>query len=96
MTWDYCAYQLSLRDGSLLEMFERFQVVGGGVQVTKYSFHWQDANGQLRKRWDNAAHHLEVLTSPHHLHDGAEADVLPHGPVSAEEVLAIIVEDAAE
>lgn len=30
-------YQLSLRDGALLEMFERFQVAGGRVQVTKYS-----------------------------------------------------------
>jgi hypothetical protein len=89
-------YRLTLRDGGLLEMFERFQVVGGRLQVTKYSFHWQDADGQPRKRWDNAAHHPEVPTRPHHVHDGAEANVLPHGPISAEEVLAIIAEEAAE
>ncbi|MGA9349010.1 MAG: DUF6516 family protein [Anaerolineae bacterium] len=89
-------YRLTLRDGGLLEMFERFQVVGGRLQVTKYSFHWQDADGQLRKRWDNAAHHPEVPTRPHHVHDGAEANVLPHGLISAEEVLAIIAEEAAE
>ena len=89
-------YRLSLRDGGLLEMFERFQVVDGRVLVTKYSFHWQDAEGRLRKRWDNAAHHLEVPTRPHHLHDGAEADVLAHGPVSAEAVLAIIAEETTK
>jgi hypothetical protein len=89
-------YRLTLRDGGLLEMFERFQVVGGRLQVTKYSFHWQDTDGQPRKRWDNAAHHPEVPTRPHHVHDGAEANVLPHGPISAEEVLAIIAEEAAE
>jgi hypothetical protein len=89
-------YRLTLRDGGLLEMFERFQVVGGRLQVTKYSFHWQDTDGQLRRRWDNAAHHPEVPTHPHHVHDSTEANVLPHGPISAEEVLAIIAEEAAE
>jgi len=46
--------------------------------------------GQLRQRWDNAAHHPEVLTHPYHMHDGAEANVRPHGPISAEEVLTLI------
>lgn len=86
-------YRLTLRDGGLLEMFERFRIVKGRTQVAKYSFHWQDAAGQLRKRWDNAAHHPEVSTHPHHVHDGGEANVLAHGPISAEEVLAIIAEE---
>lgn len=89
-------YRLTLRSGGLLEMFERFQVVGGSVQVTKYSFHWQDAAGQLLKRWDNAAHHPEVPTSPHHVHDGAEANVHSHGTISVEEVLTLIAEAAEE
>ncbi len=87
-------YRLTLRRGGLLEMFERFQVVKGSVQVTKYSFHWQDTSGQLLKRWDNAAHHLEVSTRPHHVHDGVEANVHPHGPVSVEDVLALIAAEA--
>ena len=89
-------YRLTLRDGGLLEMFDRFQVVGGRLQVTKYSFHWQDTDGQLRGRWDNAAHHPEAPTHPHHVHDSAEANVLPHEPISAESVLAIIAGEAAE
>jgi len=89
-------YRLTLRSGGLLEMFERFQVVEGRLHVAKYSFHWQDADGRLRKRWDNAAHHPEVPTHPHHVHDGAEAEVLPHEPISAEGVLAILATEAAE
>jgi len=83
-------YRLTLRGGDLLEMFERFQVREGCAQVTKYSFHWQSGEGQVRKRWDNAAHHPEVPTRPHHMHDGAEGNVRPHAPISAEEVLAYI------
>lgn len=89
-------YRLTLRGSGLLEMFERFQVVEGRVQVAKYSFHWQDAAGQLLKRWDNAAHHPELPTRPHHVHDSAEANVQPHAPISAEEVLALIEAEVPE
>ena len=70
-------YRLTLHGGDLFEMFERFQVVEGRVRVIKYAFHWQEAAGQLRKRWDNAAHHPEVSTHPHHAHDGAEQPCNP-------------------
>ncbi|MBM4464983.1 MAG: hypothetical protein FJ014_05385 [Chloroflexi bacterium] len=89
-------YRLTLRDGSLLEMFERFQIAEERLQVTKYSFHWQGADGQLHRRWDNAAHHPEVPTHPHHVHDSTEANVLPHEPISAEEVLAIIATESTD
>ena len=89
-------YRLTLRSGGLLEMFERFRIVGERLQVAKYSFQWQDAGSQLYKRWDNAAHHPEVPTYPHHVHDGAEVNVLPHGPIGAEEVLAMIAEEAVD
>ena len=88
-------YRLILGDGSQLEMFERFQIVAEGAMVTKYSFHWQDAGGRLLKRWDNAAHHPEVATHPHHLHDGAEANTLPYEPMNAEKVLAFATEEIA-
>ncbi len=87
-------YRLSLNDGGFLEMFERFQVVAGKPQVTTYSFHWQDAGGRLVKRWDNAAHHPEIFTYPHHIHDGAEDKVLPHEAVNAAEILRAIAAPA--
>ena len=89
-------YRLILRDSGLLEIFERFKVVGEKVEVAKYSFHWQNADGQLRKRWDNAAHHPDVPTYLCHVHDGTEENVLSYGPIDAEEVLAIIVAEAAD
>ncbi len=83
-------YRLTLRDGSLLEIFERFKIEAEQVRVGKYRFHWQDAAGRLRKRWDNAAHHPELPTHPHHLHDGAEVNVLPHQAINTEQVLSLI------
>jgi len=89
-------YRVTLDDGSLLEMFERFQIVNGGLLVTKYRFHWQDAAGRLLKRWDNAAHHSQVSTHPHHVHDGSEENVSSHEPLSAEQVLAMIASISSE
>jgi len=34
----------------------------------KYSYHWQDAEGNLISRWDNSPHHSEISTYPHHRH----------------------------
>lgn len=87
-------YRLTLRGGGLLEIFERFQVVEGRIEAAKYSFHWQDAAGQLLKRWDNVAHHPEISTHPCHVHDGAETNVQTHGPITTEEVLAFIAQQA--
>lgn len=86
-------YRLTLCDDSLLEMFELFAVVDEVVRVQKYSFHWQTREGGLIKRWDNAAHHPEVTTYPHHVHDGAELSVAPHQFVDADAIFALIVEE---
>ena len=89
-------YRLTLRGGGLLEIFERFQVVEENVEVTKYSFHWQDGAGRLVKRWDNAPHHPEISTHPHHVHTGAEDKVEPCGPMSAEEVLTLVAAEPTD
>ena len=34
----------------------------------KYAYHWQDKEGQLRCRWDNAPHWPDMPTHPHHKH----------------------------
>ncbi|HHT08978.1 MAG: DUF6516 family protein [Atribacterota bacterium] len=33
-----------------------------------YSYHWQNKDGKLRIRWDNAPHHKDMKTFPHHKH----------------------------
>jgi len=83
-------YRLTLQSGDMLEMFERFAVRHYQVNVTKYSFHWQKPDGQLVMRWDNAAHHPEISTYPHHRHDNNESNVLPGPAVSASDILALI------
>lgn len=83
-------YRLTLRDGGLLEVFELFDIAHGQVDLRKYSFHWQDAAGRLRRRWDNAAHRPELSTSPHHVHENEELNVLPHGPMTLEDVLTMV------
>lgn len=40
----------------------------------KYSFHWQDHNGNLISRWDNSPHHEEISTFPHHRHLPGETE----------------------
>lgn len=86
-------YRLRLRNDSLLEVFERFDIVEGDVNVTKYSFHWQDSDGNLRKRWDNAPHHPELPTHPHHVHVASNASPRSHAPVNVERVLALVTEE---
>jgi len=33
-----------------------------------YSYYWFDATGDLIEGWDNAPHHKEIDTFPHHKH----------------------------
>lgn len=87
-------YRLQLHDDSLLEVLERFEVAEGDVNVTKYSFHWQDSDGRLRMRWDNAPHHPELPTHPDHLHVARDASVRPHASVDLETVLDIVAQES--
>ena len=58
----------SLRDGGNVELFEYVAQSKGLIRVVKYSFHWQNAQGTLRRRWDNAPHHPELPNAPYHVH----------------------------
>jgi hypothetical protein len=80
-------YRIILADGSFVEMTERVLEVRGTLEVTKYRHHWQDANGVLIQRWDNAPHHPAIETFPHHLHEGAEERVLSHPAITGLEAL---------
>jgi len=85
-------YRLTLIDGGLLEISERFRIVDGKAQSLKYRFHWQDRNEQLVARWDTAPHHPALPTFPHHIHDGMEENILPHAPVRVADVLRLVAD----
>ncbi|MCZ7372989.1 MAG: DUF6516 family protein [Candidatus Methanoperedens sp.] len=50
-----------------------------------YSYHWQNNEKKLIKRWDNAPHHAEIETFPHHLHNGE--DIMPSTEPTFVEIL---------
>ena len=42
-----------------------------------YAYHWEHRRQSGRMyRWDNAPHHPEISTYPHHLHDGDEHTIV--------------------
>lgn len=59
----------ALRGGDTLEFFVYVKETAGAIQQMKYSFHWQDSQGRLRRRWDNAPHHPDLPNAPHHVHE---------------------------
>ena len=54
----------------------------------KYSYHWQEKNGKLITRWDNAPHQ-QVKTFPHHKHL-SDGTVVESYEIRLEKVLKII------
>ncbi len=88
-------YKLSMSDGSLLELMERLVQERQSVTVTKYRCHWQDKEARIIKRWDNAPHHQQVKTFPHHRHDGSETNVVSHEAVTGLEVLEFVTSQLA-
>ena len=57
-----------LNDGGVAELFEYVSEAEGHIRLLKYSFHWQDVQGKLKQRWDNAPHYPDLSNSPHHVH----------------------------
>jgi hypothetical protein len=53
--------------------------------IRKYAYHWQDPKGNLRIRWDNAAHWPEIKTFPHHKHQ--EQEIVASQAVTLDDVL---------
>ena len=53
-----------------------------------YAFHWQDENNELILRWDNAPHHQQIATFPHHKH--TPEGVFENVEISLPDVLAEI------
>lgn len=60
-----------LKDGSVIFLREIIiQTI-----LHDYSYHWQNDDGSLIIRWDNAAHYPDISTHPHHKHVGSEINV---------------------
>ncbi len=51
----------------------------------KYSYHLQNAEGNLIIRFDNAPHYKNVETFPHHIHMGEE--IQPSSEITPEDII---------
>ncbi|MEN8217328.1 MAG: DUF6516 family protein [Pseudomonadota bacterium] len=78
---------MALTDDGLAEFVEYVNEVDGNIHLSKYSFHWQDAQGKLKQRWDNAPHHPELPNFPHHVHN---QDRSVHGVITVPDIFYII------
>ncbi len=81
----------SLADGSRLEFSEYVErMPNGQIQVIVYSYHWEDADGDLILRWDNTPHFPELPGFPHHVHDSRTGDAHAGKPTDVFSVIDFI------
>ena len=55
-------------ESGLLEILEVVKETDKLLKKKKYKYHYQRKNNSLLFRYDNAAHHFEIDTFPHHKH----------------------------
>lgn len=79
-----------LVNDDVLEAFEFVVIEAGETNVLTYRIQWQTSEAGLKRRWDNAEHHRQISTFPHHVHIGAEDSVYPSEQMSIRNALAII------
>ena len=59
-------------DKSRLAIFEFLRLIEGKVRCEKYRYQYMNEKSGLIFRYDNAPHHPEAKTSPHHKHIGRQ------------------------
>lgn len=74
----------------LLEISIYYQMAENAVSLVGYRFHWQDREGKIIKRWDNARHHPELTTFPFHIHVGSDSNVNDSANIDLSEVLQVV------
>jgi len=81
---------LYLKDGTNLRITEQWL----GETLKRYSYYWLTSANELKVGWDNAPHHTQVVSFPHHKHIGKQSDVRPSQETSLEQVMPIVLADA--
>jgi len=63
--------KVQLIDGSNLRISEKWHK----DQLVQYSYYWLDDENNLIIGWDNAPHHSQIETHPHHKHMQRQTEV---------------------
>jgi len=58
--------------------------------LLRYAYYWLKQNDELRIGWDNAPHHPEVSTHPHHKHVATQENIQASDETNLEDVLRLI------
>lgn len=74
----YIKGKLTLTGGMELHIAE-YVLTEPDIKRLKYRFHLQTIDHQFIARWDNAPHHKDVETHPHHFHEPQNIKPPPHG-----------------
>jgi hypothetical protein len=75
-----------LQDDSRLELRDYLFADGS----RKYAYQWMEADGALRRRWDNAPHWPGAATAPHHVHLPDQEAPEPSTATNLEDLLQFI------
>ena len=84
---EYLKVVIHLVDGSNLRVTEEWEA----GELTNYSYYWLTYDNRLKIGWDNAPHHAELASFPHHKHVGQQTDRRPSDETSLEAVMQVIV-----
>ncbi|MGM0400703.1 MAG: toxin-antitoxin system TumE family protein [Chloroflexota bacterium] len=72
-----------LEDGTNLRVTEQWR----GETLERYSYYWLSPSNALKIGWDNAPHHTQLESFPHHKHIGCQAHLAPSQETCLEEVM---------
>ncbi|MEA3407270.1 MAG: DUF6516 family protein [Chloroflexota bacterium] len=76
-----------LKDGTNVRVTEQWC----GDTLKRYSYYWLSPSNELKIGWDNAPHHTQLESFPHHKHIGRQAHLTPSYETRLEEVMRVIL-----
>ena len=80
---------LFFKDGTNLRVAELWN----DKNLIKYSYYWFSSDKEMKIGWDNAPHHKQVKTFPHHKHIYGNKIVQPSAQKCLKDVIAYIFEE---
>jgi len=81
----YLKGRLLIIDSSILEIAIFATESGKTVSIEKYRLHYMNSTGQMLFRYDNAHHHPEIDSYPHHKHTSDR--ILPSSMPTLKDIL---------
>ena len=91
----YVKGEIVFVDGTSLAIFQHIRMIEAGAIITDYRYHYMNFENQMIFRYDNAPHHDELETHPHHKHVGEKiiAHNQPHFTAVMDEAVSLVVEN---